>query len=143
VSGELGVVGDGGWLETEGSKRFSASAEERRFSVAGNTKEKVIESLNTASGHGFSSDDTRRTSGTRKPWKHHEIDVPPNGVAPFSEFFRQGLVFMDQGLGFEILKPLMHKIEGVVDQLGSLFRRHGADCGERSEANSMKPEIGL
>ena len=55
--------------------------------------------------------------------------MAPDGMSPFSEFFCQGLVFMDQGLGFQILKPLMHQIEGVVDQLGSLFRRHGADSG--------------
>jgi hypothetical protein len=69
--------------------------------------------------------------------------MAPDGVPPFSEFLCQGLMFMDQGLGFEILKPLMHKIEGVVDQLGSLFRGHGADGGGRGAANSMKTEIGL
>ena len=62
-----------------------------------------------------------RTGQTRK---NHEIDVPANWMAPLSEFLGQGLMFMDEGLCFQIDETLMHEVQGIVDQLSSLFRRH-------------------
>jgi hypothetical protein len=47
-------------------------------------------------------------------------------VAPLAELISQGLVFPLQGEVLQILKPLMHQIQGVVDQLGSLFGGHGS-----------------
>jgi hypothetical protein len=45
-------------------------------------------------------------------------------VAPFPEFFRQGALFGLEAAGLQILQPLMHQIEGVVDQLGCLIGGH-------------------
>ncbi len=53
------------------------------------------------------------------------------GLAPLPEFGGQGPVFVIEGLRFQIQQALMHQIEGVVDQLGSLFGGHGiAAMGE-------------
>lgn len=65
-------------------------------------------------------------SGVAEPRKHHQINVATGRVAPFAEFSRQGLVLLGESLGFKILEALMHKIEGVIDQLGGLFGRHDA-----------------
>lgn len=47
-------------------------------------------------------------------------------------------MFMDQGLGLEVLKPLVDKIEGAVNELGSLFRRHGGKCkGEMGDEGDL------
>jgi len=63
-------------------------------------------------------------TGAGQSGEDHQIDVPTRGVTPFPELLRQGAVFLHQGLGFEILQALVHKIQGVVDELGGLFRRH-------------------
>jgi len=64
-------------------------------------------------------------SALRQTGAHHQIDVAAIGVAPLPEFFGQGLV----GLGLIALgqqrQPLMHQIQGVVDQLSGLFGGHG------------------
>jgi hypothetical protein len=64
-------------------------------------------------------------SGIGQAGKHHQVDVSPHGLAPFTEFGGKGALFMGQGLIFQILQPLMNLIQGVVDQLGCLFRGHG------------------
>jgi hypothetical protein len=38
-----------------------------------------------------------------------------DGVPPFPELLSQGLVLVNQGLGFEILEPLMHEIKSIVN----------------------------
>lgn len=48
-----------------------------------------------------------------------------NGMPPLPEFLSQGMMLVDEGLRFEILQSLMHQIKGGVNQLCSLFRRHG------------------
>ena len=57
--------------------------------------------------------------------ENHQIDVAADGMAPFPEFLGESPVLLDQSLGFEILQALMDKIQGVVDELGGLFRGHG------------------
>jgi hypothetical protein len=49
-------------------------------------------------------------------------------MPPLPEFLSQGVMLLDQSLRFKILKPLMHKIQRIVDQLSGLFRRHGGKC---------------
>jgi len=46
-------------------------------------------------------------------------------MTPFAELLSQGSVFPGQGAGLEILQTLVNQVEGVVDQLGSLFGGHG------------------
>ncbi len=64
-------------------------------------------------------------SRTGEAWKHHQIEMAIGWMAPLPELLRQGMMLADQGPGLQILEPLMHQIKGVVNQLGSLFRRHG------------------
>ena len=57
--------------------------------------------------------------------EHHQVDVAANGLAPLAELRRQGALLGAQGLGLEGAEALMHQIQRVVDQLGSLFGGHG------------------
>jgi hypothetical protein len=67
----------------------------------------------------------RSGSGRRKARTDHQIDVPARGMAPLAELIGQGLAGMGLLVGFQLLQALVHEIEGVVDQLGGLFRGHG------------------
>jgi hypothetical protein len=58
--------------------------------------------------------------------KHHEIDMAPTGMAPFSKFLSQGPLLGRQRLGLEVLEALVHQIQGVVDELGRLLGGHGS-----------------
>jgi hypothetical protein len=49
-------------------------------------------------------------------------------MAPFPEFLSQSALLAGQGLGLQILKPLVHQVQGVVYQLGSLLGGHGITC---------------
>lgn len=71
-------------------------------------------------------------SGFGQPRKHHQVDVAADGLAPFAEFRRQGAMLVIKGLRLQILQALMHQIERVVDELGSLFGRHGIAAMEKS-----------
>ena len=92
----------------------------------------------------------RLCSRARQTRKDHQINVTPRRMAPFPEFFRQGMVLMNQGLRFKILQPLMHQVEGVVDQFGGLFRSHGDESPIMKESNDLdsfekffnRPEVG-
>ena len=64
------------------------------------------------------------TSNRRKPRAHHQINVPPQGLAPLAELGRQGLLVALVLGRLQLLEPLVHQIQGVVDQLGSLFGGH-------------------
>ncbi|MEB3194507.1 MAG: hypothetical protein VKO19_05230 [Cyanobacteriota bacterium] len=66
----------------------------------------------------------------RQSWKHHQINMTANRVAPLTEFLREGLMLLHLGVGFQILQPLVHKIKSVVDQLRGLFGSHDAGSGE-------------
>ncbi len=58
-----------------------------------------------------------------------------DGLAPFAEFGRQGVLLSPHRLGLQVEQALMHQVKGVVNQLGSLFRGHvteGAGTGEES-----------
>ena len=48
-----------------------------------------------------------------------------NGIAPFPEFLSQGALLAGQGLGLQVLEPLVNQVQGVVYQLGSLLGGHG------------------
>jgi hypothetical protein len=75
-----------------------------------------------------------RSSGACQARKHHQIDMTTDGMAPLSEFLRQGLVIMHLGVGLQILQALMHKIKSVIDQLCGLFGSHDAEtAGEIAE----------
>jgi hypothetical protein len=50
--------------------------------------------------------------------------MTPNRITPLAELLSQGTLLSGQGQRLQGLKALMHQIEGVVDQLGSLFGRH-------------------
>ena len=63
-------------------------------------------------------------SNRRKPRAHHQIDVPPQGLAPLAELSRQGLLIVLVLGRLQLLEPLVHQIQGVVDQLGGLFGGH-------------------
>ena len=67
------------------------------------------------------------TPSRRKTGKHHQINVTADGMTPLAEFIGQGLMFSLQRMVLEILKPLMHQVEGFVNQLGSLIGSHGND----------------
>ena len=67
----------------------------------------------------------QQASGTRQSGKDHQVDVTTNRVPPLTEFIRQGLVLALEGEGLQILEPLVHQVEGAVDQLGSLVGGHG------------------
>ena len=71
-------------------------------------------------------------SGFGQSRKHHQVDVAPGGLAPFAEFGRQSLVLMVEGLRLQIQQALMHQIERVVDELGSLFGGHGIAAMEKA-----------
>ena len=47
-----------------------------------------------------------------------------NGLTPLAELSGQGLVLRLKRLGFEVEQPLVHQIEGVIDQLGRLVGGH-------------------
>ncbi len=64
-------------------------------------------------------------SGIGESGEHHQVDVATGGMAPFAKFLSQGMVVFAEALILEILQALMHLIEGVVNQFGGLFRRHG------------------
>jgi len=68
----------------------------------------------------------RRTSGTGQAGEHHQIDVTAIGLAPLAEFGGQGPLFMVEALGFQLLQPLVHTVEGIVNQLGGLLGCHRA-----------------
>ena len=71
-------------------------------------------------------------SGIAQAGEHHQVDVAAGGLAPFAEFSCEGAVLLGQRLGLKILEALVHQIEGVVDQLGSLFGGHGTAGEGRS-----------
>ena len=74
-----------------------------------------------------------RRSGHWKIRTEHQIDVAAEGLAPFPEFFRQSALGCTLAGGFQGHQALMHQIEGVINQLSSLFRGHGA-AGDGTEA---------
>jgi hypothetical protein len=53
-----------------------------------------------------------------------------NGMAPFAEFLGQGVLFAGQGLGLQVLEPMVHQVQGVVYQLGRLLGGHGGEYEE-------------
>jgi hypothetical protein len=71
-------------------------------------------------------------SGLGQPRKHHQVDVATGGLAPFAKFRCQGPVLVVERLRLQILQALMHQIERVVDELGSLFGSHGIAAMEKS-----------
>jgi len=64
-------------------------------------------------------------SALRQTRAHHQINVATIGVAPLPEFFGQGLVSLGLIALGQQRQPLMHQIQGVVDQLSGLFGGHG------------------
>ena len=72
-----------------------------------------------------------RRSGPAQTREDHQIDVPTTGLTPLPELGSQSPLLLRKGLGFEVLQALMHQIQGVVDQLGGLFRGHGLGGEER------------
>jgi hypothetical protein len=56
--------------------------------------------------------------------------VTTYGVAPFAKFLGQGVLLAGQGLGLQVLEPLVHQVQGVVNKLGRLLGSHGIACGE-------------
>jgi hypothetical protein len=54
--------------------------------------------------------------------------VAANGIAPFPEFLSQGALLAGQGLGLQVLEPLVNQVQGVVYQLGSLLGGHDIIC---------------
>ena len=50
--------------------------------------------------------------------------MPPCGMPPFTEFRRQGPVFLTQALILKILQSLVNKVQSVINQMGGLFRCH-------------------
>ena len=77
-------------------------------------------------GHrGGAGQPSHRASGAGQPRKHHQIDMATRRMAPFAELRRQGPMLLAERLGFQILQALVDQIQGVVDQLGGLFRGHG------------------
>jgi hypothetical protein len=50
-------------------------------------------------------------------------------MAPLAELLGQGAVCQGLIVMREPLQALMHQIEGVIDQLSSLFKRHGQASG--------------
>ena len=71
-------------------------------------------------------------SGFGQSGKHHQVDVAAGRLTPFPEFSRQGPVLMVEGLRLQIQQALMHQIERVVDELGSLFGGHGIAAMEKA-----------
>ena len=67
----------------------------------------------------------RSGSGLRETWADHQIDVSAGGMAPLAELIGQGLARVGLLVSFQLLQALVYQIQGVVDQLGSLFRGHG------------------
>jgi len=63
-------------------------------------------------------------SNRRKARAHHEINVAPQGLAPLAELGRQSLLVVLVLGRLQMLEPLVHQIQGVVDQLGGLFGGH-------------------
>ena len=64
------------------------------------------------------------TSNRRKPRAHHQINGPPQGLAPLAELGRQGLLVALVLGRLQLLEPLVHQIQSVVNQLGGLFGGH-------------------
>ena len=50
--------------------------------------------------------------------------MPPQGLAPLAELGRQSLLVVLVLGRLQLLEPLVHQIQGVVDQLGGLFGGH-------------------
>jgi len=51
--------------------------------------------------------------------------VTTHRVPPLAELIGQSLMLALQGEGLQILEPLVHQVEGAVDQLGGLVGGHG------------------
>ena len=66
------------------------------------------------------------SSGRRKIRTDHQINVTTQRLTPFPEFFSQGAVGGPLAGTLEGHQALVHQIEGVINQLSSLFRGHGA-----------------
>lgn len=54
--------------------------------------------------------------------------MPTAGLTPFAEFFGKRFVLPALLDSIKGLEPLMHQIQGVVDELGGLFGSHGNTC---------------
>lgn len=50
-------------------------------------------------------------------------------MALFAEFLSQSVLLAGQSLGLQVLQPLVHQVQGVVDQLGRLLGGHGVAHG--------------
>ncbi len=54
----------------------------------------------------------------------HKVDLPSTGMTPFSKLLNESTVSLVLLMIFQLEQTLMHKIEGVVNQLGSLLGCH-------------------